>query len=554
MSKSILYCGAIAIVAFLLYLGSTGLVDETEPLFAEAGRGMFVSGDWITPYYNGETRFDKPPLIYWGMALGYHVLGVNTWAVRLPSALGAIALTFLSFYTALRFQKAGAWLVPGILSFNLYSLAWGRTGVSDMLLSAGMGCGLLCFFWGYAVPDKHQTPPSIWRFPSPWYVGCAVSLALAVLAKGPVGFVLPGLIIFVFLLYVGEFKNVIQEMGIIWVKLIFLAIAVPWFILIIQRHSDYVETFFGYHNLERFSTVVSNHPGPIYYYLITLLVLFIPWSIYVPGAIANTQFWRRRFWSKQSRVEQLPIFSFFWVAIIFVFFSVASTKLPSYILPLIPAATLLVSHYWGEAKNSTSMFISIIINVIFVFILAIAFWLSPQFIDVDVAVADLPQVIASSGIPLRGGLIWFICGLFILFFLRKKQQWRWIIWTNLITFILFFLLVLIPTTFLMDSVRQLPLRKLATSIVEFKQPQEEILMLGFRKPSLVFYTEYNIKMLRTKDSFQEHLQTLKENSVANNTVLIVTYTDKLDNFELEQKNYELLDQQGIYLLLRLNNV
>ncbi len=85
--------------AFLWHLGSTGLVDETEPLFAEAARQMTVTGDWITPYYNGETRFDKPPLIYWLIAIAYKLIGVNEWAVRLPSAIAAIALVVFGFYT-----------------------------------------------------------------------------------------------------------------------------------------------------------------------------------------------------------------------------------------------------------------------------------------------------------------------------------------------------------------------------------------------------------------------------------------------------------------------
>jgi hypothetical protein len=96
---SLLWLCAIAWVAFLWHLGNIGLVDETEPLFAEAARQMTVTGDWITPYFNGATRFDKPPLIYWLMAVAYRTLGVNEWAVRLPSALCAIALTCLGFYT-----------------------------------------------------------------------------------------------------------------------------------------------------------------------------------------------------------------------------------------------------------------------------------------------------------------------------------------------------------------------------------------------------------------------------------------------------------------------
>ena len=102
---SILWLFAIAWVGFLWNLGNIGLVDETEPLFAEAARQMTVTGDWITPYFNGETRFDKPPLIYWLMAVAYRTLGVNEWAVRLPSALCAIGLTCLGFYTLTRRKK-----------------------------------------------------------------------------------------------------------------------------------------------------------------------------------------------------------------------------------------------------------------------------------------------------------------------------------------------------------------------------------------------------------------------------------------------------------------
>ena len=84
------------------HLGSTGLLDETEPLFAEAARQMQVTGDWITPYFNGVTRFDKPPLIYWLMAIAYGTIGVNEWAARLPSAISGTLLIGFCFYT-LRF-------------------------------------------------------------------------------------------------------------------------------------------------------------------------------------------------------------------------------------------------------------------------------------------------------------------------------------------------------------------------------------------------------------------------------------------------------------------
>ena len=105
---AIIWLLLISSLAFFWNLGSTGLIDETEPLFAEASRQMVVTGDWITPSFNEAPRFDKPPLVYWGQAIAFQIFGINEFAVRLPSALAALALTSLCFYT-LRYFGGWSW-------------------------------------------------------------------------------------------------------------------------------------------------------------------------------------------------------------------------------------------------------------------------------------------------------------------------------------------------------------------------------------------------------------------------------------------------------------
>lgn len=97
-------------LAFFWNLGKNGLLDETEPLFVEAARQMKVTGDWITPYFNGEVRFDKPPLIYWLMAIAFQAFGVNEWAARLPSAIAGLFLASFCFYALKRFGIAASTL------------------------------------------------------------------------------------------------------------------------------------------------------------------------------------------------------------------------------------------------------------------------------------------------------------------------------------------------------------------------------------------------------------------------------------------------------------
>ena len=271
----------VGFMAFLWHLGNTGLVDETEPLFAEAARQMTVTGNWITPYFNEATRFDKPPLIYWLMAMGYQLIGVNEWSVRLPSALSAISLMILGFYTLRRFgclnqdgqqpQKLQqSWLVAvigaSLMGLNLHTILWARTGVSDMLLSGCMGSALFCFFIGYSTSvnseqssvisnkarsSRQQAIGNRYQFglPNLWYVGFYILIALAVLTKGPVGIVLPGLIIFCFLLYVGQLKAVVKEINLFFGTVIFLLITLPWYILVfLENGQTYLDSFFGKHN------------------------------------------------------------------------------------------------------------------------------------------------------------------------------------------------------------------------------------------------------------------------------------------------------------------
>ena len=573
---SVLWLFLIGSIAYLWHLGSTGLVDETEPLFAEAARQMTVTGDWLTPYFNGETRFDKPPLVYWLMAIGYQLIGVNEWAVRLPSALAAIALVILGFWTLHHYGFAtpsaaqnsetrrsqrqlwlSAWLGSALIAFNPETLVWGRTGVSDMLLSACVGMALLCFFLGYAQDAPSPDRPNWFRPQNLWYWAFYIFLALAVLAKGPVGIVLPGLIILSFLFYVGQFRAVLQEIGVVTGGLIFLLLTLPWYILVILEHGQtYINAFFGYHNLERFTGVVNRHSAPWYFYFLVVLVGFAPWSIYLPQAIVHLRFWQRQKWSQQPRKAQLGLFAWFWFISIFIFFTIAVTKLPSYILPLLPAAAILVALLWSaeitreksdDRQPRLGWLISGAFNVCFLLILAGAIFFLPRILGFDPAAPDLRELLAQSGITLSGAAIWGITALLVAVFLRWRKFWCWIPWVNLIGFIAFFLFTLTPAVFFLDRMRQLPLRELAAIITEVKQPQEEVMMIGFKKPSLVFYTQKPVRFAHNGRRAIDYLKTTSAPSV-----LIVSRPKYQKRLSIYKQSLQTLATKDPYELLRLH--
>lgn len=569
---SIIWLIIISSVAFLWNLGSIGLLDKTEPMFVEAARQMVVTGDWITPHWNGETRFDKPPLVYWLMAIAFKIIGVNEWAARLPSALAAIAFTVLGFYTLRYFgfprpiensskipnsdRKlwVSAWIGAGIIALNPAWIAWGRTGVSDMLLASNFGMALLAFFIGYA---KEKGKKGV------WYFAFYVFVALAILAKGPVGLILPGLIISAFLLYLGKFREVIREMRLVRGFLIIAAIAIPWFILVtLANGKAYIDTFFGYHNLQRFTSVVSDHPGPWYYFLPVVLVGLAPWSIYLPVAIARLRFWERDLWKSTPRFTHLGLFALFWFVCVLGFFSISVTKLPSYVLPLMPAGAILITLFWCDrisfgipkqgSKRNSGLFLSAVFNIVFLLILAAGTFLSPKLIGYDPDVPQLRQALERSSLPTLSGVIWSAAAVVSLFLLLQRQRWRWLWSTNLAAMLAFTIFVAPPAALLMDKQRQLPVRQISALVTKVRKPGEELIMIGFIRPSLVYYTKRTVNFIKTPREAFAYIKKTAATRPNPPTVLIVSKPITSKSLFLRTRQYQELGKAGAYKLLRVS--
>jgi 4-amino-4-deoxy-L-arabinose transferase-like glycosyltransferase len=591
VTLSIVWLVLIGGVAFFWHLGSLGLIDETEPLFAEASRQMLVTGDWITPFFNGETRFDKPALIYWCQAIAYSIFGVNEWAVRLPSALAALGLISLALYTIQwylakedyleqKVRPTRRWLTAAlgaaIMALNPEMIVWGRAGVSDMLLVGCMDSALLCFFLGYAQPSKSQVKAR-------WYLAFYILIAGAILTKGPVGIVLPALIIGIFLVYMGNAKEVLREMRPFTGLLIILCLSLPWYVLVIWRNGEnYINSFFGYHNVERFTSVVNRHSAPWYFYFIIVLLGFAPYSVYLPLAMARLKFWQRNYWLEQERSSQLGLFAFFWFITIFGFFTIAVTKLPSYVLPLMPAAAILVALLWSDiikdkrsfsfgdasanadtatfplsasprlivsASSRTPLLITGWANVALLSALAVAMFYVPQLIK-DPAAPNFHKLFEQSGLTVLGGVIWLLCAV-VLAALLVRRRYQPVLMVNVLGFAAFMVFVLTPCLFLIDQERQLPLRQLSAIAVQAQKPSEELVMVGFKKPTVVFYTRRLVKYVKVSSVAAQYIQDKAAKKAQPASVLVLAQPKKFPEMGLKRTDYENLGTSGAYELIRV---
>ena len=319
---------------FFFRLGTPGLFDADEPAYAQAAREMLGTGDWVTPHFNGQPRFDKPILFYWLITLTYRVFGVTEFAVRFWSALAAVILVLVIARAARRWFGPAADLLAGLAFMtNLLTALLARAAVTDMLLTLFVTLAILA-----GVEALSDSPERGRR----WAMMGWAAMGLAVLVKGPVGLVIPGMALGGALLVLRELRRGLIRL-LPWQGLaLFAAITIPWYVLVVAANGwAFVQGFVIKHHVTRYTGVISSHAGPLWFYLPVALVGFFPWSGFLPRAIWQAGAVARRRQARE-RADRLLLACACWVIGVFIFFSFAGTKLPSYLFPAFPAMALLV--------------------------------------------------------------------------------------------------------------------------------------------------------------------------------------------------------------------
>jgi 4-amino-4-deoxy-L-arabinose transferase-like glycosyltransferase len=312
-------------------LGAASLWDIDEGNNAEAAREMDTTGDWVVPKFNGELRVDKPALLYWLQLGAYRLFGVNEFSARLPSALAAVAAALGVYALGRRMFGAGAGLLAALVfASSLAPTVAGHFANPDALLTA---CAVwtLFFFWaGFA------------RGGRPLFVPMGACMGLAMLAKGPVGLLLPLAITTLFLLWSGRWRCLLDR-RLLWGTLAFIVVMGPWYAWVAtETKAEFLRGFFLTHNFGRFLSPMENHRGPFYYYAAVLPLGFLPWSVFL-GLTAWYGLKAARGGDGDTPAEnRLAVrLLWCWALVYFAAFSLAATKLPNYILPLYPPLALL---------------------------------------------------------------------------------------------------------------------------------------------------------------------------------------------------------------------
>jgi 4-amino-4-deoxy-L-arabinose transferase-like glycosyltransferase len=350
------------------------LVDRDEPRFAEASREMIERDDYIVPYFNNQLRLDKPPLTYWAQVASYHIFGENDLAARFPSTIAAalIALFVLAWGRRMGGEKVGWWAAI-IFTLSLQTFVHVKAAVADMWLvlfvtlahwagseliqrpTPNAQCSTLNSENVNQVSKiKHQT--SLWRFT--FYL----SLALGFLAKGPIAWTAL-LTVVVVIIYTRDWQLLRRFRFAVGIALMFAVVALWGIPALIQTHGEFFTVGIGRHVVSRSFTALEGHGASsigmyvllLPFYFVTVFVSFFPWSIKLPWLI-------RRLWRRAKAGVSDPgyggilidTYLLSGIAVVFVIFTLVSTKLPHYTLPAFPLLALLLARHWHQGAADRS--------------------------------------------------------------------------------------------------------------------------------------------------------------------------------------------------------
>ena len=321
--------------AFLFFFGLAyfGLLGADEPRYAQVAREMLARHDWITPTLGGTPWLEKPPLYYWQAMLAYAIFGVSDWAARLPSTVDATLLV-IAIYLFFRKLRPGSELNAALMTASAAGvIGFARAASTDMPLAAMFSVALLAWYVWFETDTKTFLALAYFF------------LALATLAKGPVAPFLAAIVLLCFAAVQRGYRFLRRTL---WLPgiLLFCMVTLPWYVAVQIRVPEFFRVFFLQHNLARFGTNLYHHREPFWYFFPIALIGLLPWTALAVASVVETI---RAWWAERGEGLQqddlLDIFLVIWLLVPVIFFSLSQSKLPGYILPALPAGTLLTSEY-----------------------------------------------------------------------------------------------------------------------------------------------------------------------------------------------------------------
>ncbi|HHT9110458.1 MAG TPA: ArnT family glycosyltransferase [Candidatus Brocadiaceae bacterium] len=493
---------------FLFNIGKRDLWAPDEPRYAQVAKEMRDSGNFIVPHLNSTPYPDKPPLLFWLINVFSIPFGkITALSARLPSALAGIGCCIALFYLSKSlFQNTRIALFSSLILATSTKFLWMAHRVAfDIILTFFVMMAIFCFYKGYLLRrSQHPVPPSLPPLSQGddekkslfYYTLFYVFMALGVLTKGPVGFILPFCTVLTYLLIKRDIRVLKETRPWIGGVLFFLIVFAWVYLASIYGGKEYTHQILFKQNVGRFAGSFA-HKRPFYYYFINFPINFTPWCVFIPGISI--------YLSKRAGRKKIPdiLFPVIWFAVVFIFFSIVSGKRDIYVLPLYPAASLITAWFLNEFivqfKDAQFKKIGYVPCYILGYLALVLGIMLP------IGIYKFSHENISSTFPFV--VILFVGGFFMLRFLR---------YARIIPF-LFALIFTIFFVFNIGTLQAIPIvdqyksaREICERAKAVMKPDEKLAMYKFFRDPYLFYTERNyLDVIDTEDNLRQYLSSNK---------------------------------------------
>lgn len=455
---------AAALPAFFIGLGANSIWDANEAFYVETPRQMVQTGDFVSPSFGGEPRFNKPVLSYWLVAIAYGVLGESVAVERLVIALAAMGVLGGAFLIGLSLGGRSAGILAALLLATAPRfLFFSRRILIDVLITLFMTLVLACFALAERYPARRRE----------LLVLMYIAMGFGVLTKGPMAIVLPAAVAFFWLLTerrLADARHLMLTQG----AAIVFTIVLPWYAAIYAQHgSEYIRQFFIDENLGRFQEPVTTARSIVFFIPVLLADILLPWA---PLVIVPLIYAWRRLSAQEDPAGSTRRLLWWWVVVIVAAFSLSASKEDLYILPAIPAAAVLIadsllSTGWGATSRSIRLTLMGIALMCLVFSGVLLEWFAGGYYGIAAAPA-LAALLAVTGL------------------LAAWSFWRWQMAAGVLTLACGFAFFnyLFVGRVLPDLERLKPVPPLAAIMNERAGPDASLAFFNMDLPSMVYYT------------------------------------------------------------------
>lgn len=466
---------------FAYKLGFPSLWDESESVYTEVAREITRTGDWVTLHFNYQPWFIHPPLFMWLTALLSKLIGWSELTARIWSALFATGSAIGTYFLGKSvFNKKVGFLAALVFCSTFQTIISAHIGVMDSALSFFVLIALLFFYLGCQTKQGN------------YFLFFFIATALATLAKGPVGLILPLVIILPYLFLTNRF-DVLKEKQLKWGLLLFILIAAPWYLAVYCQHrSEFLRYILGYQSFGRYFGAIEGQSAPWYYYFEILFVGALPWASFIPFALAHL-------FKIEEKAQAL--FLLLWCVIVFIFFSLAQTKLPNYILFIYPALAIAIAKLWVDAqaggKRSPEMLGSFALLGLISF--SVVFWAVNSFNS------QLPAIYRQSASVLIPLAYITVSGALIsawLFLIKKPRASFYALVVMMVIAVWDISAGVLP-----EVEKYKPMKALSVKLMAIARPTDKIAEYKLsRTASFVFYTRRPVRWLDNETELQGFLR------------------------------------------------